>query len=125
MSISGLRHRLAHGASQPQDGSAEQPLPQPLSQPHDGSEEQPLLQPFPHPLAHPLSHPQEGSDVQHLLSQPHPFVPSIRLSKSKPKLWVQRLKPSTSVPAKRFHFIEPCLLMELPGETSQHPQPLP
>ncbi len=72
-----------------------------------------------------VSHPQlafagaahDGPAVQQLLgaeSQPQPLPPSMRFKRSKPKLWVQRPRPSTNVPTKMFHFIEPhLLLMEL------------
>jgi hypothetical protein len=51
-------------------------------------------------------------DSQQRLSQPQPLTPSIRSSKSKPKLCEQRPKPSTIVPTRMFHFIEPCLLFD-------------
>lgn len=43
--------------------------------------------------------------VQQLVWQPQPLAPSIRSSRSKPKLWVQSPKPSTIVPRIMFHFI--------------------
>ena len=46
--------------------------------------------------------------------QPPLFRPSIRFSRSKPKLWLQRPKLTTSAPKNMFHFIEQRLLyMEL------------
>jgi hypothetical protein len=50
--------------------------------------------------------PQLGlAAVQQLVWQPQPLAPSIRSSRSKPKLWVQSPKPSTIVPKIMFHFI--------------------
>jgi hypothetical protein len=49
-------------------------------------------------------------DSQQLLSQPQPLEPSMRSSRSNPKLWVQAAMLSTNEPTKMFHFIERRLL---------------
>jgi hypothetical protein len=48
-------------------------------------------------------------------------MPSIRSSKSKPKLWVLRPRPNTNDPTKMFHFIEPRLLYDGTFELAQFP----
>src|SRR6185369_11314830 len=59
--------------------------------------------------------------LQPQLLQPHELTPSIRSSNSKPKLWVHRPRPSTTVPINTFHFIEPCLLYDGTIELSHFP----
>ena len=81
-------------ASQPQAGAASQPPPA-ASQPQAGAA---------------ASQPQAGFASQQEVSQPHPLIPSIRSSNSKPKLWVLIAMPSTNDPIRMFHFIEPRLL---------------
>jgi hypothetical protein len=78
------------GASHPQAGSQQSATPQAgASHPQAGS---PQI---------PVSHPQAGSQQegasQHAVSQPEPphLIPSIRSSKSNPKLWLQILQPTT------------------------------
>jgi len=68
---------------------------------------QPLLQPPQRVLAHLTL---QQLDSQQLLSQPQPLEPSIRSSRSNPKLWVQAAMLSTNDPTKMFHFIERRLL---------------
>ncbi len=121
-------------ASQPQVGSAHpphagwaqppsqeavpqpQPLPrslpsspQPLaSQPQAGSHDEPHPSPqagAPQPQA---SAPQAGSAQlvsQQLLFDPQPFMPSMRSSRSKPKLWLQIELPTTRVKVRIVLFI--------------------
>jgi hypothetical protein len=77
--------------------------------PHEGATFAQLLQPLlqQRVLAH-LTLQQLVS--QQLLSQPHPLEPSIRSSRSNPKLWVQAATLSTNDPTRMFHFIERRLL---------------
>jgi hypothetical protein len=49
---------------------------------------------------------------QQLVVQPQPLAPSILSSRSKPKLWLQRLMPSIIDPKIMFHFIEPLSMFE-------------
>jgi hypothetical protein len=121
-------------ASQPQAGAAAaQPLLQPVMQ-HLGLQQrwklnkglwqqrvpQPLLQPLSQPQLGAASQPQAGPAgaaqvgasqqlflAQQLDSQQPPPTPSIRSSKSKPKLWVHRAMPNTTELTRIFHFIEP------------------
>jgi hypothetical protein len=108
------------GSSQPQAGS--QIEPQELSRPQVGSQTEPQGS----------SQPQAGSQIepqgagsqttvsQQVLSQPLPFRPSIRSSKSKPKLWEQKLIPKTMTPTKIVRFMEPRLLRLLLGRQLWH-----
>jgi hypothetical protein len=107
------------GASHPQTGSqaGAQPVEQGASQPHAGSQL----------VAQGSSHPQAGSQVtpqgaasqttvsQQVLSHPLPLRPSIRSSKSKPKLWEHMLVPRTMTPTRIVRFMEPRLLRYLLG----------
>jgi hypothetical protein len=113
--INGLRQQslaLPHG-SQPQEGSVLQP--QLGSAVQQGSSLHPQL-------GSTTSHPQLGSVSQqlsevsqHLTSQPQPEPPSIRSSKSKPKLCEQRATLATSEAKAMFSFIETRLLSENPS----------
>jgi hypothetical protein len=94
--------------SQPQDAS-QQLLPQQLdSQPQAGSQ-----QLFPQQLD---SQPQAGSQQllqpvsQQVLSQPQPFRPSIRSSKSKAKVCEAKLVANTIAPTRILRFMESRLL---------------
>ena len=87
--------------------------------PHEGATAAQLLQPllqqrvFAHlTLQHLVS--------QQLVSQPHPLEPSIRSSRSKPKLWVQAAMLSTNDPTKMFHFIERRLLITMEPSKLTH-----
>jgi len=102
------------GASKPQTGS--QTGPQGASHPQAGS------QTGPQGAAQGASSPQVGSQPtlqgatsqttvsQQVLSHPLPLRPSIRSSKSKPKLWEQKLVPRTMTPTRIVRFMEPRLL---------------
>jgi hypothetical protein len=87
--------------------------------PHEGATFAQLLQPllqqrvFAHlTLQHLAS--------QQLVSQPHPLEPSIRSSRSNPKLWVQAAMLSTNDPTKMFHFIERRLLITMEPSKLTH-----
>ena len=90
--------------------------------PHEGATFAQLLQPLlqQRVLAH-LTLQQLVS--QQLLSQPHPLEPSIRSSRSNPKLWVQAATLSTNDPTKMFHFIERRLLNTMEPRTGACPGP--
>jgi hypothetical protein len=94
-----LRRQQPDVSAHPQAGSAQ--ALQPLSQPQDGPAAQPLSQPQ-------AAAPQVAS--QHPLWQQPLLTPSIRSSKSKPKLWVDNPNVSTRVPRYKFHFIDRGLL---------------
>ena len=87
--------------------------------PHEGATFAQLLQPLlqQRVLAH-LTLQQLVS--QQLLSQPHPLEPSIRSSRSNPKLWVQAAMLSTNDPTKMFHFIERRLLITMEPSKLTH-----
>jgi hypothetical protein len=86
--------------------------------PHEGATLPQLSQPLPQrtfahlTLQHLVS--------QQLVSQPHPLEPSIRSSRSKPKLWVQAAMLSTNDPTKMFHFIERRLLITMEPSKLTH-----
>jgi hypothetical protein len=86
--------------------------------PHEGATLAQLSQPLPQrTLAHlTLQH----LVSQQLVSQPHPLEPSIRSSRSKPKLWVQAAMLSTNDPTKMFHFIERRLLITMEPSKLTH-----
>ena len=90
--------------------------------PHEGATFAQLLQPLlqQRVLAH-LTLQQLVS--QQLLSQPQPLEPSIRSSRSNPKLWVQAAMLSTNDPTKMFHFIERRLLNTMEPRTGACPGP--
>jgi len=114
----------------PQQRFLQQPLPQPLLQPLLQAGAAPQLGSAPQVGAAGAAHvgaagaahvgaagaehagaaqagaPQLGREaVQQLVWQPQPFAPSIRSSRSKPKLCEHRPKPSTKDPRIMFHFI--------------------
>jgi len=90
--------------------------------PHEGATFAQLLQPLlqQRVFAH-LTLQQLVS--QQLLSQPQPLEPSIRSSRSNPKLWVQAAMLSTNDPTKMFHFIERRLLNTMEPRTGACPGP--
>ena len=90
--------------------------------PHEGATFAQLLQPLlqQRVLAH-LTLQQLVS--QQLVSQPQPLEPSIRSSRSNPKLWVQAAMLSTNDPTKMFHFIERRLLNTMEPRTGACPGP--
>jgi hypothetical protein len=77
---------------------------------------QPLPQPFEQLLQEDLQHltfthlTLQQFVSQQLLWQPQPLEPSIRSSNSKPKLWLQVARATTTVLRIMFHFIERRLL---------------
>lgn len=122
----------AQPASIPQEGPptpAPAPQPAPAAQPPSVPQLGPLPQSPPRPPSLPQlgplpnrpppipppqmpSLPQEGPATavsQQLVSHPLPLPPSMRLSRSIPKLWLQRPAPRTKEPTNMFHFIEPHL----------------
>ncbi|MCA9175408.1 MAG: hypothetical protein KDB14_13080 [Planctomycetales bacterium] len=109
-----LQHlRARRRANNPHFGL--QQVLQPVSHPQEGAalqqpDAQPLLQLLAQ-LLQPVSQPQLGAEQQLGAGSQQPLLPSIRPSRSCPKLcWAHRPMPSTTVLAKMFHFIEPHLL---------------
>ncbi|MFN0017346.1 MAG: hypothetical protein ACKVP0_03740 [Pirellulaceae bacterium] len=86
--------------------------------PHEGATLAQLSQPLPQRVFAHLT--LQHLVSQQLVSQPHPLEPSIRSSRSNPKLWVQAASASTNDPTKMFHFIERRLLITMEPSKLTH-----
>jgi hypothetical protein len=98
----GSQQVLSHPQAGSQLDAQPQAGPQADSQPQAGSQ----LVDSQQVLSHPQAGSQQEGASQHELELPQPFIPSIRSSRSKPKLWLQTELAKTIVNVRIVRFME-------------------